>query len=346
MAKIIVSQVLADAIKMLRTQKGIKSKELAKEIGRTAGYISKLEKGVIKTIDLELVDTIFSFLIGDNYKDTESWEKIYTSLQIKYTKSDIEEEIWFMNFDTVYRYLPIPEAIIDYVNEKINSLSLTREELLRLINQNAELDSEELNDKSIIENVWYQSKDGKGAAIKMNLKEEIFNGILNKKILSTSYINLFCMVYNILKFEKIKSGIILGEFEHAKLKRETTDILNAYKFYSISERENLINAAQSKEEIQSLLSTFDTNNAKLINDIINDFKLVSDMNVRITNERLADFLKNLDSDLWFILKIISLKFYLLESIEIEKKKEFIKDLEELISKYSIVQKQIKDSETY
>ena len=70
------------------------------------------------------------------------------------------------------------------------------------------------------------------------------------------------------------------------------------------------------------------------------------MNVRITNERLADFFFFFYSDLWFILKIISLKFYLLESIEIEKKKEFIKDLEELISKYSIVQKQIKDSETY
>ena len=81
MPKIVVTDRLADTIKMLRMQTGIKSKDLAEHLGKTPGYVSKLEKQEVKNIELETVESIFSFILGNDYKKTEIWEQIYASLQ-------------------------------------------------------------------------------------------------------------------------------------------------------------------------------------------------------------------------------------------------------------------------
>ena len=46
MPKIVVTDKLADTIKMMRMQNGIKSKDLAEHLGKTPGYVSKLEKQI------------------------------------------------------------------------------------------------------------------------------------------------------------------------------------------------------------------------------------------------------------------------------------------------------------
>ena len=48
MPKIVVTDKLADTIKMMRMQNGIKSKDLAEHLGKTPGYVSKLEKQEVK----------------------------------------------------------------------------------------------------------------------------------------------------------------------------------------------------------------------------------------------------------------------------------------------------------
>ena len=44
------------------------------------------------------------------------YEEVFKTL---YGEEEIDEEIWFANFDTVYRNIPIPNSIVDYFNEKI-----------------------------------------------------------------------------------------------------------------------------------------------------------------------------------------------------------------------------------
>ena len=44
MPKIVVTDSLVETLKMLRTQNSVKSKDLAEYIGKTPGYITKLEK--------------------------------------------------------------------------------------------------------------------------------------------------------------------------------------------------------------------------------------------------------------------------------------------------------------
>lgn len=346
MPKIVVTDRLADTLKMLRMQNGVKSKDLAKHLGKTPGYVSKLEKQEVKNIEIETVESIFSFILGENYKKTEIWEQIYASLQIKYSKAEIEEEIWFANFDTVYRYIPIPDSIIDYFNDKITKLNITREILLKRINANEALPYEEINNSKIKPNIWYTSTSEKCSSIKINMSEEMLSDILDKKMLSSPYIFIFCILYYLIKIEKYGDVVKIEDSQIRQINNETTSILNSHKFYSIIERDNIVNGAQSKEEIQNLLSSFDNDNAKLISEILNELKFASEMDIRITNERLTGFLKNLNENVWFTLKIISLNYYLLESIDMPQRKEFLKDVEMLIQKYTDNQKMIKTTETY
>ena len=346
MPKIVVTDRLADTLKMLRTQNGIKSKDLAEHLGKTPGYISKLEKQEVKNIDTETVEAIFAFILGEDYKKTEIWEQVYASLQIKYSKAEIDEEIWFTNFDTVYRHIPIPDTIIEYFNNKIETLEITRDLLLQRINSNEALSDDEKNDLNIKPNIWYSVTPGKGSLIKISMSENMLSDILDKKRLSSPYVFVYCILYYLVKIEKYVELVKIEENQNIQIHQEVTSILNEHKFYSIVERDNIVSKAQSEQEIQELLSSFDNDNAKLISEILSELKFASEIDIRVTNDRLNAFLKNLSQDTWFTLKIISLDYHLLETVDMDHRKTFIREVESLIQKYTDTQKNIKNTETY
>lgn len=87
-------------------------------------------------------------------------------------------------------------------------------------------------------------------------------------------------------------------------------------------------------------------NAKLIGEILSELKFASDMDIRITNDRLTGFLKNLSTDVWFTLRLVSLEYHLLESVDMAQRKEFLKEVDELIKNTLDTQKNIKNTETY
>ena len=229
MPKIIVTNSLAETLKMLRLQNGVKSKDLAAHIKKSPSYISKLESQEISNIEIETVESIFSFILGADYQKTEIWEQIYASLQLKYSKEEIEEEIWFTNFDTVYRNIPVPESIIDLFNEKISQLSITRQLLLDRINANEALSEEDKNNSKIKVNHWYQTKPSEGPFIKILITKQMLFEILDKQKSSCPYVFIFCILYYLLKIEKYGDVIKLDDSEIRQLNQNTTDILNSIR---------------------------------------------------------------------------------------------------------------------
>ena len=346
MPKIVVTDSLVETLKMLRTQNSVKSKDLAEYIGKTPGYITKLEKKELKNIELETVERIFEFLLGDSYKSTEAWERIYASLQINYSKKDIDQEIWFCNYDTVYRHLPIPTELICFINDKLSELNLSRDMLLARINANESLSQEDIEDESIKFNVWYPRKDDGGASIKIKLSIEELNNILDGITQSECYVFVFCILFYTLKFEVYHDIVEISDIEYREIYDKTTDTLNSYKFYSIPERDEILSRASSREEVEKLLTSFDNENFKLIQSILTKFKIASDLNIRTTHERLAQFSNNVNANLWFTLKLISLNYQSLAELDIAQRKEFVKDVEDLINSYVTAQKKLEDSETY
>ena len=158
MARVIVTQELADTLRSIRIQSKIQAKSLANHINKSPAYISKLESGNIQTIDNNELYDILKFIIGDAGNYDEIAERIYASLKFKYTKKEIDEQVWFTNFDTVERSIPIPNSLIEDLNNKIKKTNISIPKLLERINANEALDDDEINDPNIPYNQWYHQK--------------------------------------------------------------------------------------------------------------------------------------------------------------------------------------------
>ena len=343
----IVTPSLAETLRSIRIQNKIQAKDLAAHIGKSPAFISKLENGLIQTIDTIELHSILKFISGTDSL-IQLAEQIYKSLNLKYSTKEIEEQLWFVNYETVDCLLPIPDSLIDEFNSKINFLAITRQYLLKRINANEALtDEENLND-SIPFNQWYHpdQKDGSAQSIKIKLSEEVLCGILDKDYDVAPYVFIFCILFYLLKIERYKEVTSITEDQNKELMDQTTSILNSHKFLSITEKNRLIAETQTKNEIQEVLSSFDTDNINIINDILTGFQLASEQNIKSTNEQLKAFSENMHWDLGFMLRIIGISFTSLRETSISNRKKLLFEIEELVKHYSELSKDQNRIEEY
>ena len=347
MPRAIVTAGLGETIRNLRLQNKIQAKQLAAHIGKSPAFVSKLENGSIQSIDSEELITILRFVAGEE-SQTELAEKIYKSLKLKYSAKEIEEQLWFVNYDTVNCVLPMPETLIDDLNGRIGRLGITRQYLLDRINANEALSDEERADNSISYNQWYHPKQKKDLeqSIKIQLSENRLNRILDKGYAAAPYVFIFCILFYLLKIEQYQDVVPISEEQNAALMKETTSVLNSHKFLSISEKNRLLSEKQSQEEIQDILNSFDKDNIEILNDIISGFKVASEQNIIATNRQLKAFGKNMRWDLGFMLRIISMDFSSLKDTSVSNRKKLLSEIEALLVKYSELPEDQNRIETY
>lgn len=335
MPRAIVTPELAETLRGIRLQNKVQAKNLAMHIQKSAAYVSKLESGNIQTIDTEELYKILQYISNES-NSTELANQIYRSLKFKYSSKEIEEQLWFVNYETVECLLPLPDELIDSFNARIEQLGISRQYLHDRINSNEAISQEEINDSSIGYNQWYhqKSKEGNSQSIKICLSDKNLDAILDKKYDVAPYIFIFSILFYLLKIEQYGNKIALSDEENSALMRKTTDELNSYKFFSISEKNILISEKQTKEEVQNLLSSFDRDNIEIINNILSGFRVASEHNIKSTNEQLQRFDQNMHWDLGFMLRVISLEFSSLETTSVSNRKNLLSEIESLIKKYS------------
>ena len=335
MPRALVTSELAETLRSIRLQNKITARSLAEHIDKSPAFISKLENGNILSVDTDELYSILQFISRES-STIELADQIYKSLKLKYSTKEIEEQLWFVNYETVKCLLPIPSSLVDDINSRISSLNITRQYLNSRINANEALPQEDIDDKSIAYNQWYHQKQrgGSSQSIKIKLSENQMNAILDREYDLAPYVFVFCILYYDIKIEQFGTQITLTDEQNNDLMQKTTDILNSHKFFSISEKNALIAEKQSLDEIQDLLSSFDTANMEILGDIISGFRVASEHNIKLTNEQLSTFSSNMHWDLGFMLRIISFDYTALERTSFSNKKNLLAELEELISKYA------------
>ena len=335
MPRAIVTPELAETLRGIRLQNKVQAKNLAAHIRKSAAFISKLENGSIQTIDTEDLYKILQYISKES-SSTELADQIYKSLKIKYSAKEIEDQLWFINYETVECLLPLPDELIDSFNARIEHLDISRQYLHSRINANEALSQEELDDDSIVCNQWYHQKqrEGNAQSIKISLSEKRLDAILDKKYDVAPYVFIFVIMFYLLKIEQYGNTVTLSDEDNSALMRRTTEELNAFKFLSISERNLLMAEKQTKEEVQDLLSAFDNVNFEIFSDILSGFRFASDHNIKSTNEQLQRFEQNMRWDLGFMLRVISLEFSNLEKTSVSNRKNLLSEIEALIKKYS------------
>ncbi|HAP15550.1 MAG TPA: hypothetical protein DCR07_05530, partial [Lactococcus sp.] len=316
MARYDVTPELAATIRAVRTQNHVASKSVAEHIGKSQSYMSKLEKGDIKTIEEAELTSIFCFIFGSDkgFQDflDSSLGTIFNTLELRFSDKEIAEQIWFDNYDTVLRMIPIPEAMIDNLYERMSILNLSAEALCIKINSNEGISPKVQNTDSYPFNEWQPfvcNHQIEFRFIKMNIDSTDIREILNKTKTETNYVTMLSIAYYIMKIECYGERIQLSEEEDSLLMRKASDYLNSYKFFSIYEKNRLLKQTQSGSEQEDLLSSFDKENSALINEILAAFKVFSELNIVRMNEYLSVLVENLKWDNSFMMKLMSTPFH-------------------------------------
>lgn len=347
MPRAIVTPELTETLRSVRISNNIQAKALAEHIGKSPAYISRLEHGGIQTIDTAELYSILKFITNQE-TSVGLADQIYNSLKVKYSHKEIEDQLWFTNFDTVDCFLPIPEDLVKEINAKIVTLGITRQYLNSRINANEALPAADIENDSIVYNRWYHQKEigGNAQSIKIKLSEREQDGILDGKIDVAPYVFVFCIVFYLLKIEKYKEITEISDEANSELMKETTSLLNSHKFFSISEKNALLAEQSSRDDLNSLLSSFDNDNIDIISDILSGFILASAKNIKSTNEQLKLFGQNMHWDLGFMLALISRDFKSLNTTSVSNRKKLLQEIDSIIAKYASIPEEQNRIEEY
>lgn len=334
MSRVVVTNELSDTLRDFRIRNNIQSTDLSLQLNKSPAFISRIEKGNVKTIDSDIFYNLLKCLIREE-SDIQIAEDIYHSLTFKYSSEEIKKQLWFTNFETVKCYIPIPSSLIDDINNRLSILKITREYLLYRINSNESIPKDEIGNSSIPCNQWYKSSRDDRINIIISFKSELLNAILDKVKISTPYIYLMAISYYLFKIEKYGDLTEIPVEDNLILMEKVTEYLNGFKFYSVSEKNKMIACSKTQEEYRQILNSFDVENIELVNKILSFIRYASDRNITDTNDKLKLLYKNMNWDLGFILKAFSLDFYKLDSLSFTEKKSLIEDINDLITKYLI-----------
>lgn len=335
MTKVTVTKELAEKIKELRIINKVKAIDLAEHINKSSAYISKLENGDIKTLVYDELITIFNFIS----KNEDDLNKIIDRLSLEVDSKELDEQLWFWNFDTVERKIPIPNDLIDFINKKISDLGLTVSNIVEYVNRNEDLqdiiNEYTLDIKKYTSNLWHTFKPQDQEPItfiilKLDLNHII--SILKKEIDTTNYVTIQSILYNIFRLEHGLDNPI-SEEENEIIKKEVISILNSYKFYSSSQKNKVLETAATRQEFDSLLNEFDLANKKLINEFLGYISFLSEFNIKYTNEKMTLLNRNLKWDVSYLLAISGLPFYELDNISKSLKNNLLDDIKKLIEEY-------------
>ena len=352
MAKYKVTPELAYTIKSARTQKNITSKAIAKHINKSQSYMSRLEKAEIKTIDEKDLSDILMYIYSEESSEPtlESiLDSIYSTLELQFSDSEIEQQLWFDNFDTVVRKIPIPKELVNDISEKMQEQGISISALCQRINANEGILPEIENDDDYPFNEWQalvRNHKIEFSFIKMKVAEQEIASIVSGETESANYVSLLAISYYLHKITQYGTQIVLSKEESNNLWCKATDYLNSYRFYSISEKYKLAKQAKSQDERDRLLSTFDRENIQLVTDILSRIKVFSELDIQNNNRVLSSFLQNLDWDLGFVLSLVGMNFRELKDLSYSNKVQLLSEIKELIKKYKSLPDQQKTIDLY
>lgn len=337
MPKYIVTHNMGASLRNLRTKQNIKAIDIAKAINKTGAYISKLEKGVLNTIEQNDLFTIIDVLSQNEEDANNVLSLLLQDTTMQFSKEEAENEEWKLNLDYFYRKIPIPQEYKEFVITKISQLNITIDELVCYINSNFDLYNNSDLPKDLLDNAeknhWYFN-DGKSFIV-VQLTSEDINRILYTNNIVTNYSMLKCILISLFRIEKIPRN---------KAYQEAHNILTSMKIQTLSEKEDIMNSYEKANEMHSILDQRENENLpesdrKLLSTLyeftqqINSFAQLYDIDY--SNKKLSVLVDNLKNDPILLMGFIGVDLAPLKDIDFKIKKEFVSAVKDLIDEFSI-----------
>lgn len=337
---------------MSRIQNGIASKDVAAALHRSPTYISKLERGDIKTIDADELTTILQYVIrGDDKKELtlpEKLEILVSNLAPRYGVKEIERELWLENYDWIICEHPVPPELPATIAAEMKAKHISVEALSLVINSNAELPQELCDNGAIPFNQWKNYfVDGtlKNHIIKLSISLIDITDFLEGKRSTSNYLLVFVIVRFLRWLVDYPEEKCISDIRGRELYEYTVHFLDRYNFSSNSDKRRL----KRNVDKEVLLEKLRNGNVELTNVISKMPTLPETM----PQEDIESFFMainrlfiNLDWDQAFMRKLISLPFSELEGLSYSNKRQLLSKIEDLIQSYKDLPIEQKRWETY
>jgi len=162
-------------------------------------------------------------------------------------------------------------------------------------------------------------------SIIVNLDYALVSDIMFKKTSSCKYYILQSMLYTLFRLEGT---------DESTASQLAINTLNEYKFLSMEERNKIKKSSKNRSEIEKLLSEMNVKNARLVNKITSDIKLLSDLNVEYTTRKLEILSENFRKDRSLTIAFLEVSLLKLKTLDTDRKRDFINAVESLVDEYS------------
>lgn len=343
--KFTITPELTTLIKTIRAQNHISAKELASYIEKSPSYVSKLESGDVKNIQKKDLTKILSFLIGgeDFYEDVLPQA---VRILMSYLPSErLPEQVWLLQYDTSDRPVSVSEEMSADLNNRLSELGMNAEELSALINENFDSELSSAFPANEIIPFEQQGRIRILARLEMNAKD--IAGILSGENRHTTYLVIYGISHFLLRLEKFGNVSYKLPPENAvEILRDTSAYLEKFQVHSLIGFSRMLSSKDFISRQINMLNTFDSVSAELMNHITDFFKEALKYDTLGTTQALDVFLKSLNWDPAFILKLIQFPFYKMEGLGYHQKKNLIREITELLEKYDQMSEFEKKLEIY
>lgn len=337
MPKYIVTKNMGASLRNLRTKRNIKAIDIAKSINKTGAYISKLENGVLNTIEQKDLFNIIDTLCKDKDEKNEAISLLLNDTTMEFSKEESENEEWKLNLDFFYRQLPIPEEYKKFVIDKISNLNISLDELVTYINSNFDLYGDPTFPDDLLNNAeknhWYFNNGHSFILVEMTVED--VKDVLYRENITTNYSMLKCLLISLFRIEK---------FSKKEAYLEADKILTNLEIQTLSEKEEIMNTYDKANEMHSILDQRNNKNLptadrKLLTSLyeftqqIHSFAQIYDIDY--ANKKLSTLITNFTNDPVLLMGFIGIDLNDLKDCDLQIKKEFVNAIKDLIAEYSI-----------
>lgn len=353
MRKIRLNELIGLQLKEFRTQYQVKGKDVAEHINKSPAYISKLEKGQIQQIDKKELVEITNFITKSN-----DGYNLFCEKRVAEAKAtDLDNDIFFLNFDLIDRQIPINSELITAIKNKMEELEISSEGLATYINQNEDLTPEflrehKIDSEAIERNIWVSYYEADSIEypyrlIFLNYSSERIEKFINNKIKKCEYMLPFAIMYHLFKLSCKREGIYINDDVMNKCKIQAEEFLLDYKCYSLSVQARFSRQASTKDEYIKLLNDSDVNNMEYMSDIITKITLLSQSDVVYTNEKLKNIVDNFEQcNITFPLAFMATSLVEIKDLQSSLKRQFLDEVKSLVQKYAEIASTDENVEKY
>ena len=331
MIRLNITESMLNFIKDNRDKYNMKASVLAEKIDKSSAYISKLDKGDYKTISYEDLYFMLGKICGDETNGKMLVDDFLTNYIIDVNDDQLLEDYGLMTYDDVLRMIEVPSDLIDYINEEISNNNLDIIDIISKANENNDLPNFAKNPKYDY-NVYYfnekdemQKSESNLSFIKIHLLDTVVLEILKKENPKSNYLTIQALLYTIYRqqdYDETLSSIMAENF------------LSKFHFFNLVGMRRAKFAAESKTKAFKEMDNMPTLFVSTLCNFANVTFSFFEKNPGYTISKISGFHHNLFEEASFVMAILDLPLYKLKDINIEDKRNFLKEVEQLITKNS------------